>query len=210
MRILTFRTTFTDPKGKTRNWESAERRTRPAGSHVDGVGIVAILEKENGPEIILQKQYRPPVGSVCIEVPAGLIDEGESVGQCALRELKEETGYVAELVSGPSAISPLMFNGLSDHLPERQIEGIFHLSCPSDPGFCNTNLNMVHVKIDMSRPENRDVKPELEENEFIEVFTVPVKELYRECRRLEGEGYAIDARVGTLAEGLELARTWKL
>ena len=69
---------------------------------------------------------------------------------------------------------------------------------------------MVHVKIDMSRPENQDLKPELEENEFIEVFSVPLTNLYAECRKLEKEGYAIDARVGTLAEGLEVARKWKL
>ena len=105
------RTTFTDAKGKTRVWESAERRTRPADSETDGVGIIAILEKAEGAEILLQKQYRPPVGKVCIEVPAGLVDPGESVETCALRELKEETGYVGEVVSGPTAVSPLMFNG---------------------------------------------------------------------------------------------------
>ena len=81
---------------------------------------------------------------------------------------------------------------------------------PIDPGFCNTNTHLVHVTIDMSRPENQDLKPELEETEFIEVFSVPLKSLYADCRRLEKEGYAIDARVGTLAEGFEVARKWKL
>ena len=80
----------------------------------------------------------------------------------------------------------------------------------SDPGFCNTNLNMVHVTVDMSLPENQNLKPELEENEFIEVFSVPLTKLYAGCKRLEGEGYAIDARVGTLAEGIEVAQRWKL
>ena len=80
----------------------------------------------------------------------------------------------------------------------------------ADPGFCNTNLNMVHVTVDMSKPDNQNLKPELEENEFIEVFSTPLKDLYAECKRLEDEGYAIDARVGTLAEGIELARRWKL
>ena len=79
-----------------------------------------------------------------------------------------------------------------------------------DPGFCNTNLKMVHVNIDMSRDENLNLKPELEENEFIEVFSTPLRTLYQECKRLEAEGYAIDARVGTLAEGIEVARRWKL
>jgi ADP-ribose pyrophosphatase len=65
---------------------------------------------------------------------------------------------------------------------------------------------MVTVEVDMSRPENQAPKPHLEENEFIEVFTVPLRELYAACQTLEKEGFAIDARVGTLAEGLEVAR----
>lgn len=71
---------------------------------------------------------------------------------------------------------------------------------------------MVHLDVDMARVENREGerKVELEENEFIEVFSVPLGGLYGECRRLEGEGYAIDARVGTLAEGIEVARRWGL
>jgi ADP-ribose pyrophosphatase len=79
-----------------------------------------------------------------------------------------------------------------------------------DPGFCNTNLYMVHVTVDMSKPENQHPTPELEDNEFIEVFTVPLTKLYSECKRLEKEGFAIDARVGTFAEGIEFARLWKL
>ena len=69
---------------------------------------------------------------------------------------------------------------------------------------------MVHVTIDMSNPANQNPKPELEESEFIEVFTLPLKCLWDECKRLENEGFAIDARVGTLAEGIEIARKWKL
>lgn len=69
---------------------------------------------------------------------------------------------------------------------------------------------MVHVSIDMSLPENQHPKPELEENEFIEVFHVPLSKLWDECKRLEAEGCAIDARVGTLAEGIELARQCKM
>ena len=75
------------------------------------MGIVAILNKPSGPELVLQKQFRPPIGKVCIEVPAGLIDEGESPEECAVRELKEETGYAGEVVRDGTEISPLMFNG---------------------------------------------------------------------------------------------------
>ncbi|KAH8702355.1 putative ADP-ribose pyrophosphatase [Talaromyces proteolyticus] len=177
--------TYTDPLGVQRTWETAERTTRPKNSLIDGVGIVAILNKRHGPEILLQKQYRPPIDKVAIEVPAGLIDEGETPEQCAVRELKEETGYVGVA----EQTSTVMYN---------------------DPGFCNTNLNMVHVRVDMSLPENQSPKPELEDNEFIECFTVPLSGLFAELKKLESQGYAIDARVGTLAEGIELASTLKL
>lgn len=69
---------------------------------------------------------------------------------------------------------------------------------------------MVHVTVDMSNPDNQNPKPELEENEFIECFSVPLSGLYEECRKLESQGYAIDARVGTLAEGIEIAKQWKI
>lgn len=136
-------------------------------------------------ELLLQKQYRPPIDLITIEVPAGLVDEGETAEQAALRELREETGYIGAVTE----TTPIMFN---------------------DPGFCNTNLRMVHVDIDMSLPENLNPQPQLEENEFIECFTVPVEDLWDECIRLEAEGYAIDARVGTFAEGILLAKQLKL
>lgn len=155
------------------------------------MGIVAILELPTGPEILLQKQFRPPVNKVCIEVPAGLVDEGETPTTSALRELKEETGYVGKVLESGDGfgITPVMFN---------------------DPGFTNTNVVMIHVTVDMSLAENQNPKPELEPGEFIECFTIPVKDMYQEIRRLEKEGFAIDARVGTLAEGIEVAKRWKL
>jgi hypothetical protein len=81
---------------------------------------------------------------------------------------------------------------------------------PTDPGFCNTNLRMIHVTIDMSLPANQNPKPELEENEFIEVFTVPLKNFWKECQNLVEQGYAMDARVATIAEGMEIARQFSL
>ena len=69
---------------------------------------------------------------------------------------------------------------------------------------------MVHVRVDMSLPENQNPKPELEESEFIECFSVPLTSLFEETKKLEREGYAIDARVGTIAEGIELAKKLKL
>jgi ADP-ribose pyrophosphatase len=67
---------------------------------------------------------------------------------------------------------------------------------------------MVYVQVDMSLPENQDPKPDLEDNEFIECFTVPVSRLGVELQKLEKEGYAIDARVGSIAEGIEIAKSF--
>ncbi|KAH7063918.1 NUDIX hydrolase domain-like protein [Paraphoma chrysanthemicola] len=187
-------TTYTDPEGVERTWESAERITRPKGCDIDGVGVAAILQDPTQPDaeprILLQKQYRPPIDRTVIEVPAGLMDPNETAETCAIRELKEETGYVGVLFQDKSfAVSPVMFN---------------------DPGFCNTNLRMIHVTVDLSLPENQNPKPQMEENEFIETFSVPLKELWAICQEFERQGYAIDARVGSLAEGIEFAKRWKL
>lgn len=118
-------TTYTDPLGKERTWEHAERSTRPKNSPIDGVGIVAILQKASGPELVLQKQFRPPINKVVIEVPAGLVDEGESAEESAVRELREETGYVGVAAE----VSPVMFNGenqIKSSLRERSQRRRYH------------------------------------------------------------------------------------
>jgi ADP-ribose pyrophosphatase len=71
--------------------------------------VNAGLTRATGPEILLQKQFRPPLNKVVIEVPAGLIDAGETAEQAAIRELKEETGYIGTVTE----TSPVMFNGIS-------------------------------------------------------------------------------------------------
>lgn len=80
------------------------------------MGIVAILSKPTGSEIVLQKQYRPPLDKIVIEVPAGLVDTGESPEQAAVRELKEETGYVGTIDES----STVMFNGELIYLSSRR------------------------------------------------------------------------------------------
>ena len=155
---------------------------------------------------MLEKQFRPPVGKVCIEFPAGLIDEGETPEMAAVRELKEETGYVGEV----SISSPLMFHGIVPFLPH--IFLVYTSYCTwltmafPDPGFCATGLKMCHVRIDMSKPDNQNRTPQLEASEFIETFTLPLKDLWASCKNFQEEGYVIDATVGALAEGIEIAR----
>ena len=94
--LIAIRITYSDPEGVQRDWEASERLTRPKGSDIDGVGVVAILQDparpDESPRILLQKQWRPPVDATVIEGPAGLIDPQEAAEVCAVRELKEESG----------------------------------------------------------------------------------------------------------------------
>lgn len=58
-------------------------------------GAVAVLPILDDGRIVLVRQYRYPVQSVLLELPAGKRDPGESTQACAARELREETGYAA-------------------------------------------------------------------------------------------------------------------
>ena len=58
-------------------------------------------------------------------------------------------------------------------------------------------------------PENQNPKPQLEEDEIIDCFWTPVKDLYAELRRLESDGFAVDSKVGAFAEGIETSKLWQ-
>lgn len=49
-----------------------------------------------GGEVILVRQYRPPLERMELGLPAGLVEGGEKPEAAARRELLEETGYAAE------------------------------------------------------------------------------------------------------------------
>jgi ADP-ribose pyrophosphatase len=64
-------------------------------SRARGVSAAVILALD-GEDVIMVEQYRVPLGTRCLELPAGLVgdeEEGEEVEQAAIRELEEETGY---------------------------------------------------------------------------------------------------------------------
>ena len=56
----------------------------------DWVNIIAITDEG---EFVMEKQYRHGLGKTCFEIPAGVIEKGETPLEAAKRELQEETGY---------------------------------------------------------------------------------------------------------------------
>jgi ADP-ribose pyrophosphatase len=63
--------------------------------HLDGSESVAALATTEAGEVVLIEQLRVPVGKVVLELPAGIVDFGESPVDAVCRELLEETGFAA-------------------------------------------------------------------------------------------------------------------
>ena len=72
------------PNGKTSSRE-----------YIKHPGAACIIPVLPDGKIALIKQYRYPVQSEMIELPAGKLDPGEEPEDCARRELEEEIGYSA-------------------------------------------------------------------------------------------------------------------
>jgi ADP-ribose pyrophosphatase len=124
---------------KRNNWEFVER--------TNNTGIVAIVPITDMNNLVLVKQWREPVQSTVVEIPAGLvgdIDKDESAITAARRELLEETGYYAH------------------NLEEL---GTF----PISPGLSNEQLTYVIA----TKLEKRDAGGG-DETEKIETFEIPV------------------------------------
>lgn len=66
--------------------------------HVIGGEAVVILPITENEEVILIEEPRTPVGKIVLEIPAGMIEEGEDPKEAAIRELEEETGYKANSI----------------------------------------------------------------------------------------------------------------
>ena len=78
------------------------RRTNDTNKHDSAVVITTLIKKENGYDFLLFNTNRPPLNAenkaeFCVESPAGLIgdiDKNEEIIECAIKELKEEAGFI--------------------------------------------------------------------------------------------------------------------
>jgi ADP-ribose pyrophosphatase len=172
---------YTDADGKDRVWEAASRKTRGKGG-IDAVAIAPILlHPSKPPSVLIILQYRPPVQAICVEFPAGLIDEGETPEQAAIREMKEETGYSGKIVD----ITPTVV---------------------SDPGMTTANMQFAVMEVELKEGD-QEPEQQLEAGEHIERVVVPLSELYDRLVAYSHEGGKIvDARLFHWAAGFRLAQ----
>lgn len=78
------------------------KATRDVVRHPGAVAIVAFKDEET---IILVEQFRVALNKVLLEIPAGKLEKGEDIKNCAHRELEEETGFKAKNMEYLGAIA---------------------------------------------------------------------------------------------------------
>jgi 8-oxo-dGTP pyrophosphatase MutT (NUDIX family) len=154
--------TYRDARGVVRTWEALER--------VGIGGIVVMVGVTPGGKVILEKQFRPPMGRDVIELPAGLVETGESMEEAARRELIEETGWSA---------------GALEFLAEGPIST--GASTESLRAYLCTGLEQVG-------------KNGGDDNEIIEVIEVPLEAAQEFLRSQQMAGVLVDLKVFGLVE----------
>ncbi len=151
-------------------WVYASRK-EPDQPHqrADAVVIVPILHvPAQPPRLVLQKEFRVPIRGFNYGLPAGLLEEGESIEDTVRRELHEETGL--ELVR-IKKISPVLY---------------------SSTGMTDESAYLVFVDVALP-PQPR--AQALEGSEIIEVILLDHAEV---CRLCEHPDLPIDAKAWTV------------
>jgi len=131
------------------------------------VVVVAVADGE----VVLVEQYRPAIRETHRELPAGIVEPGETYVEAGLRELREETGYDAD---GGRLLSSLWAaTGVLRH----------HRGFVWADGLTETDL-------------------ERDDNEFLAVTSVPVKEAIETARRPPANDATIEGLLLAHEDGL--------
>jgi ADP-ribose pyrophosphatase len=171
---------YTDAKGVPRDWELASRKTT-SSSGIDAVAMGNIIYHASNkpPTTILVIQFRPPVNALTVEWPAGLIDANETPEEAAMREMYEETGYRAKVVSTSPAVC-------------------------ADPGMSSANMVLCMVEVHVAEGEEVP-EQHLDEGEDILRVEVPLSELYERLEGYSKQGYVVAAKLYHWAAGVKFA-----
>lgn len=89
---------YTGKNGEVMAWDFIERTNKTEA-------VVVVAKTKETKSFIIIKQFRATFNDYIYEFPAGLIDDKETAGQAALRELEEETGFRGKVISVSNKLS---------------------------------------------------------------------------------------------------------
>ncbi len=109
----------------------------------DWINIIPLTLND---EVVMIEQYRHGTNSVTLEIPGGMVDEGETPQRAAARELLEETGYAATsevLFLGKTRPNPALQNNWIHTYLARGVE---FKSAPVFDSTEHTSVRLVSLK----------------------------------------------------------------
>ncbi len=135
---------------------------------VEHPGSVVILALTNEKEIVMIKQFRKPAEEVLWELPAGTVEPGENLENCARRELEEETSYYPQKI--------------------KKVMTFF-----STPGFCNERLTLFLAEDLEKRNKNEEADEFIQVRliDLTEAFNMIKKNIIKDAKTIIGILYFV-------------------
>ncbi|MDR1873815.1 MAG: NUDIX hydrolase [Synergistaceae bacterium] len=136
--------------------KNGRRTLREVVEHKAAVGILALTGRDT---LLLVRQFRYAVGEETLEVCAGLMEEGETPEETAVREMREELGY------SPGSL--------------REIGRIY-----ASPGFC-TELLALFLATNLSAarlPQDEDEDVSVEEVRYGDIPDMLARGMFRDAK----------------------------